>query len=246
MEPTSSSSSSLYDDFCRLFEMIDQEQGVLRPTEHVVSDSAPSSSASVPHTCDEAERLQKKDNPLKSEYMGTDGDGCSYKGYVRPPRSQRVRPIKISQDHIIIDTTGWHFLNNTAGVGDLHLNEGMAVLSAAAALADMVARSMPPPPGCTIEPCDDNGNIIRTNQCHPQRGTYQQQQQETPYKIARSPDAIECTKEACPVCHGYLPFGPQCFPCVIMSDEPGHDDENDADDKEEEHDDDDEKKADDD
>lgn len=183
----------------------------------------------MPTTCDETERPQKKDNPLKSEYMGTDGDGCSYRGYVRPPMSQRVRPIKISQDHVILDTTGWHFFNNAANVSNLHLNEGMAVPSAAAALADMVARSMPPPPGCIIEPCDDNGNIILTDQCRPQRGTCQQRQ-EAPYKIARSPDGIECTKDTCPACHGYLPFGPQCFPCVIMSDEPERYDENDADD----------------
>lgn len=167
------------------------------------------------------DQRKHKDNSLKSEYMGTDGAGCSYRGYVRPPKSQRVRPIRMSQDHIILDTSSWHFLN--ANAEDLHLAERMAVLSAASALANMVAMSMPPPPGCTIEPCDDEGAALPNNQREPQ-------QEEVPYRVARSPDGIDYDKDTCPMCHGYLPFGPQCFPCIIMSDEPERHDE-DADDE---------------
>lgn len=198
MEPVLT--SSLYADFCNLFEIADndekvaKEEGIFQQQQQQLLPSlqTSSSNSTLQNRCD--------DNPLKTIYAGTDGDGRhSYTGYIRIPKVQRVRPLNMSQNHIILDTSDWHLFNTKKKTQNNSSPSSQR--------------------NCIKEDHIVNDNLLTISQQEEEQ--QQQQQQEIPLEMTvELPDKIDYDENTtCPICHSYLPFGPQCFPCIIMTDE---------------------------
>ena len=217
--PTTTQRMSLLGDFYHLFE------------EEEDSDTLPTSTATTPP------------NPLKAEYIGTDGIGCHAhnKSYVRPPKSRRHQnPLRTTQQHIRCpDISQWRPVSQWAQI-DFDNNKStteqmikcislmhytsMYTDELLLALSDLQQSNTSEQQQQQQQQLDKcmklkNLTLLHADETSNALATLQRQLQRLQQQ-QQLEDANNDNTTTCPICHGYLPtVGAQCFPCIGSNDQ---------------------------